>query len=323
MFLSIIIPCYNVAEHLRGTIDSLKHQSKGIDCEFIFVNDGSTDNTLELIHDFEVSDSRVRVIDKENGGVSAARNDAMNIMRGEYMLCLDGDDTLENNAVEFIYREMSDHKAEILIPAVSIAHSGGLYKDYIPRIPEGVYTVDNLFKEADIFPIPPKNVYRTSLITVNKLTFDRSLHMGEVFEFTVRYLSHANSVKISHHSFYNYVMRNDSATHRPDYEKDITALYSGHSILKSGKQFECYNSFTIAVFNIVASFTFNKYLKNHISSPEAVSIINKVVNDSAFRTCCKQVAFGKHNRLKERVIAWIILTSPLLALRIFRSKNNK
>lgn len=321
MFLSIIIPCYNVAEHLKGTIDSLKHQPRDIDCEFIFVNDGSTDNTLELIRDFEVSDSRVLVIDKKNEGVSAARNDAMNIMRGEYMLCLDGDDILKGNAVDFIYREMRENEVEILIPAITCAYSTGLCKDCIPRISEGIYSADNLFKEIDIFPIPPKNIYRTSLININKLRFDETLHMGEVFEFTIRYLSHVNSIKISHHSFYAYVMRNDSAIHLPDYKKDITALYSGLSILKSGKKFKCYNSFNISVFNIVTSFTLNKYLKNSILSPEALSIVKAVSENTAFRTVCKRVAWGKHNRLKERLMAFVMLTMPLWVLRIFQKIN--
>ncbi len=321
MFLSIIIPCYNVAEHLKGTIDSLKYQPRDIDCEFIFVNDGSTDNTLELIRNFEVSDSRVRVIDKENGGVSAARNDAMDIMKGEYMLCLDGDDILKGNAIDFIYREMRDNKVEILIPAITFAYSSGLCKDYIPRISEGVYSVDNLFKKIDIFPISPKNIYQTSLININKLRFDETLHMGEVFEFTIRYLSHVKSVKISHCSFYNYVMRNGSAIHHPNYKKDITALYSGLSILKSGEKFKCYNSFNISVFKIVASFTLNKYLKNHISLPEALNVVEKVAKDTDFRIVCKRVVLGKHNRLKERLTAFVMLTIPSFALRIFQKIN--
>ena len=97
-FLSIIIPCYNVADYLIGTIDSLRNLKDAEDCEFIFINDGSTDNTLTIIQDFEKQDNRVRVINQKNAGVSAARNAALKIAKGKYFIPLDGDDKLQPSA---------------------------------------------------------------------------------------------------------------------------------------------------------------------------------------------------------------------------------
>ena len=93
-FLSIIIPCYNVAEQLPATIQSLRNLKESEDCEFIFINDGSTDETLSLIQDFAKNDKRAIIIDQQNSGVSAARNAALTIMKGQYVLPLDGDDSL-------------------------------------------------------------------------------------------------------------------------------------------------------------------------------------------------------------------------------------
>ena len=101
-YLSIIIPCYNVEDYLPATIQSLRALENAEDCEFIFINDGSTDNTLKIILNFAEQDQRVVVIDQINSGVSAARNAALEIVQGKYFLPLDGDDKLRPNAVSII-----------------------------------------------------------------------------------------------------------------------------------------------------------------------------------------------------------------------------
>ena len=90
--LSIIIPCYNVEEYIPKTLDSLSQLNNAENCEFIFINDGSTDNTLLHIQSFAKNDHRAIVINQSNQGVSAARNAALSIAKKEYILCLDGDD---------------------------------------------------------------------------------------------------------------------------------------------------------------------------------------------------------------------------------------
>ena len=79
---SIIIPCYNVAPFLPRLIAGLQAQTLP-DCEFIFVNDASKDNTLELLQEFARQDDRVVLIDKVNEGVSVARNVALDVATGE------------------------------------------------------------------------------------------------------------------------------------------------------------------------------------------------------------------------------------------------
>lgn len=87
---SIIIPCYNAAPHLHSSIGSVLAQTKS-DFEIIAVNDGSTDNTLEILHSY--SDARIRILNQPNQGVSAARNAALNVAQGNYIAFLDADDT--------------------------------------------------------------------------------------------------------------------------------------------------------------------------------------------------------------------------------------
>ncbi len=95
MFFSVIIPVYNVEKYLRECIDSILSQSFD-DYEIILVNDGSTDSSPAICDEYVKKDSRVKVIHKENGGASVARNIGTDIAIGKYILYLDSDDYISD-----------------------------------------------------------------------------------------------------------------------------------------------------------------------------------------------------------------------------------
>lgn len=94
--VSIIVPCYNVAAYLDQCMESLAGQSME-DIEIICVNDGSSDHTAEILREWRDRDGRVRVIDRKNSGVSAARNSGMEAAAGKYIGFVDPDDVVERN----------------------------------------------------------------------------------------------------------------------------------------------------------------------------------------------------------------------------------
>ena len=93
---SIIIPVYNVEKFLRESLDSIVAQTFK-DFEVICVNDGSTDNSLEILKEYANNDSRIKVISQENQGQGVARNNAIDIAQGKYLLFVDPDDFIESN----------------------------------------------------------------------------------------------------------------------------------------------------------------------------------------------------------------------------------
>lgn len=97
--VSVIVPVYNASRFLPEAIDSLKAQTFD-DFEVILVNDGSTDNSLEICRQACISDTRFRLIDRENGGLSAARNTGLDAATGDYVTFLDADDALMPQALE-------------------------------------------------------------------------------------------------------------------------------------------------------------------------------------------------------------------------------
>lgn len=110
--ISVIIPVYNTKQYLQSCLDSLLAQTYS-DLELLFIDDGSTDGSAELLDFFARQDRRIRVIHQENGGVCAARNRGIDEARGEYLSFIDSDDTLEPDLYETLMNLIREHGVEI------------------------------------------------------------------------------------------------------------------------------------------------------------------------------------------------------------------
>ena len=110
--VSVIIPVYNVEQYLRECLDSVVNQTLK-DIEIICVNDGSTDNSLVILEEYAAKDERIKIVNKENGGLSSARNCAIPLARGEYIGFVDSDDWIDLDFYEKLYNTAKKYKAEI------------------------------------------------------------------------------------------------------------------------------------------------------------------------------------------------------------------
>ena len=111
--ISIIIPVYNMEKYLKDCLDSVVNQTMN-DIEIICVNDGSTDISLSILKKYAAQDDRIKVIDKENTGVGPSRNVGLECVSGEYVMFLDSDDILRNNACEVAYEKIKESNSDIL-----------------------------------------------------------------------------------------------------------------------------------------------------------------------------------------------------------------
>lgn len=114
MKVSVIIAAYNAEKYLVETLQSVVNQTLD-DYEIITINDGSKDGTLDILKEYEKEYPNFTVISKENGGVSAARNDGLNVAQGKYVYFYDADDILELEALEKMYEAAENNKAELVI----------------------------------------------------------------------------------------------------------------------------------------------------------------------------------------------------------------
>ena len=112
--VSIIIPIYNVEDYLSRCLESVMNQTLS-DIEIIGVNDGTKDNSVEIMREYMALDSRMQLVEKENGGLSSARNAGLAVATGDMILFLDSDDYFALNACERIYEERLNHGADIIV----------------------------------------------------------------------------------------------------------------------------------------------------------------------------------------------------------------
>jgi len=97
--VSVVIPVYNVEDFLGECLDSICNQTLK-DIEIICVNDGSKDSSLDILNEYALNDSRITVVDQENGGHAVATNRGMELATGEYLFLMDSDDILDVTALE-------------------------------------------------------------------------------------------------------------------------------------------------------------------------------------------------------------------------------
>ena len=106
--ISIIVPVYNVSKYLKRSLDSLINQTLK-DLEIIIVNDGSTDNSLDICQEYASLDNRIKVISKENGGLSSARNYGLRYVTSDYVAFIDSDDYVALDMFETMYGELQNN----------------------------------------------------------------------------------------------------------------------------------------------------------------------------------------------------------------------
>lgn len=116
--ISVIVPIYNSREWLRQCLDSLLAQTFS-DFEIVAVNDGSTDGSRGILETYERTDRRIRIVDRPNGGQSAARNTGIEASRGRYLFFIDSDDTVSPLALEILYSALHKQQATIAIGRIT------------------------------------------------------------------------------------------------------------------------------------------------------------------------------------------------------------
>ena len=112
--ISIIVPVYNVKDYVEKCLDSICGQSY-TNLEIVVVDDGSTDGSGELCDAYALKDQRVKVIHRDNRGVSTVRNEGLDIAQGEYIGFVDGDDWVDGDMYEFLYELLIVNEADISV----------------------------------------------------------------------------------------------------------------------------------------------------------------------------------------------------------------
>ena len=226
--ISVIIPVYNAEKYIDKMINSILCQTI-TDIEIIIINDASTDNSLSICNNYAKEDSRIKVISKDNEGVSKARNLGMECSKGEYIMFLDADDWVENDMCEIMYNKIKLVEADICFCNHIMEFDNrnekinfGISKCFVKKEEIAEEVILPLIEEKDTnkihlrasFRSPWGKLFKRSIIIDNNIRFKPELSIGEDFIFDIEYLSLANKVTFIDNYLYHYRINNQSALNR-------------------------------------------------------------------------------------------------------------
>lgn len=214
--VSIIVPVYNAEKYLDDCMQCLLAQTYH-DIEIVLVNDGSKDRTGEICKNYADTDSRVKVINQTNMGVSAARNNGVRESKGEYITFVDGDDTVSIEMVEKLLETSERFSADFVFSGISIIDLAGNVEHGCnhdgTRIIEKQELLKEYFTNANTKLMlygPVNKLIKREL--AEKVSFDSELKIGEDLLYVYRTIIIAERIAECNDCLYNYIKRENSAT---------------------------------------------------------------------------------------------------------------
>lgn len=204
--ISVIIPVYKVEQFLGDCIKSLLSQTFS-DYEIILVEDGSPDNSGKLCDEFAAGDSRIKVVHKENGGVSSARNKGIEIAEGEWICFVDSDDWVEPEYLELLYQTAVENKAD-----VSVCGFAGAEKIKLKTF-TGTDACVSVFSQKGFGGFSPLKLIRADILkSGEQLRYNEKYRYLEDSEFFLRVFKKCRKVVWNNYPLYHYRENTSSVT---------------------------------------------------------------------------------------------------------------
>lgn len=255
LMVSIIVPVYNAEKSIARCVDSVLSQGFG-DFELILVDDGSTDASGRLCDEYKERDSRVRVVHKENSGVSDTRNLALDLAEGKYLQFLDSDDWITPDATSLMVRAAEENGCDMVISDFyrvagdRVSHKGDIEKGGVLTLEE--YAGFMMENPADFYyGVLWNKLFKREIVESCGLRMDKAISWCEDFMFNLEYIRHTRTIYALKVPVYYYVKTKGSLASQ------------GLSITKTIKMkrmvFEYYHDFYKSVL------TEEDYEKNRLS----------------------------------------------------------
>lgn len=257
--VSIIVPIYNVEQYLKECLDSLVNQTLQ-DIEIICVNDGSPDNSADVVRKYMQADSRIKLIEQENRGLSGARNAGLKVAKGEYVYFMDSDDWLEHDAMDVCYQKAIRGNVDVvLFDALSFVDGVEKYSEEI----QNDYDRSKLLQSYANQAMPAKQLFkqmiqsgamrasaclnfiRRDLLVKNDLNFEEGLiHEDELF--TPQLYALASTMTYIPRVFFHRRVRQGSIMTTRKVEQEVeTYDFIIKQLWDVAKQYNCVNRYIV------------------------------------------------------------------------------
>ena len=321
--ISIIVPVYKAEKYLRRCIDSILAQTF-TDFELILIDDGSPDNCPAICDEYAQNDNRIRVIHKENGGVSSARNIGLDTGRGKYVMFCDADDYVDKDWCILLYRSIIlNPNACIVSNIVRVSSEGETFKKAPDPFPQSSITYYEMFSMGLSGPTCNK-IYNRKFLKEQRIKFDINLYIAEDIDFNIRYYQNCNAIIYISKPLYFYRDTPQSAlnSYHPDWLRlHLFPFYIRIPYIEEkyiGEYCDGWLYLFINAFQVV----FNKQNKQSFFSK--LHYNQRMLNSEEFRFCLAHATGSKENpvamkllRMHNYYLYWLFQKAVQIKTKIF------
>lgn len=268
--ISIIMPVYNAEKYLNRSIESIMNQTYN-NMEIILVNDGSTDNSLEICTNYQKKDNRIKLINQENKGVSIARNRGIDEATGHYIMFIDSDDYIEKNMIEDMEAKITEDDIDLVISGIKMNYirNGQVVGEEKYQLKDKMYSIEEMLNDIlidlDLICIcgPCCKLYKKEILKKNNIKFTNEFTMGEDTWYNLDYIDACTGkiVTVSN-IYYNYMRENPDSL--------FTKYYDNYIKITE----KVYNKFLNLLERKANSKAIARYKKNYILNLVYANYIN-------------------------------------------------
>lgn len=309
--VSVIIPIYNVEKWLVRCFDSILNQSF-INIEVILVNDGSTDSCGAICDQYVQKDKRIKVVHKENGGVSSARNEGIKIATGKYIVFIDPDDQISKNYFSKFLSIAEENNADAVISGYKTVPTNNIItpKFGLNKVMQGkefVLSSSNIHSNNDLC-FSWRYFYSLRLIKEKNFRFNEEVSIGEDVIFNLQFLLESKRVYAISDPLYYYTVNNtDSAMsvpYKPNLESSLILQYKARKELSEKYGLHNYQHYkkdmAYYYINNMYRMMINNLKNNH--ETDLYNTVKRIINYEMITNSLKEIGLlYKCNNYKEYI----------------------
>lgn len=310
-YISVVIPIFNVEKWLTDCLESIVNQSFN-NLELILVNDGSTDNSGEICKIYSQKDNRIKILHKQNGGLSSARNAGIDAATGKYIVFIDPDDRISEDYFIKLFSIAEEHNCDAVVSGyTTVPNNNNIIPGYrlntVMNGREFVLSAQSIHSNNDLCFVW-RNMYKLKIIKDRNLRFNENVFIGEDVIFNLEYFLESKRLIAIDSILYLYTINNPDSLMRvpfkPKLESSLVLQYKIRRQLsqKSGLlNFKHYKK-DLAIYYINNIY---RQIVNNLKKSPNINIdqdLRRILNYQMFTDSLKEIGlFYRGNNIKEYI----------------------
>jgi len=236
--VSVILPVYNTSKYLKRCLDSIIKQTY-TNLEIIIINDGSTDNSLNICNKYSKNDHRIKIFSQKNKGAYIARNEGLSLATGDWLIFVDSDDWIDIDGIEGLVAMINKYPQIDMIRSYNRQVSEEISFHHNNIEPSGrLYLMEELLLNNKVGGFMSSMFLKRSIVNEKNLKFSTEHKTKMDLVFTFEYVLNCKWILVYDKVFYNYYVRENSLSRSFSYEKSIVHLKASELVYNYSKKYK-------------------------------------------------------------------------------------